>query len=391
MSAPRPLRLLAVPFGVIPDMIWLWLLKVVVWDPLTLKATYRVNLAADTLDDNFAFLPGTGLRAPQNSEHVKGCGFGMTAGALGTPREASAGHEAWHEWLLFVDLDDAATVVPAIRASYFHETGGTSLTEHSALEGINGICKDDLRRAASDFPMVEASLAATSSHGGLSPVLRSTSLVEGSSGCSSSQVVAEGGASAGDAYNVVTSQLGMKYWCRCGIAVVADDSSLCLRCMASVERAQYGDADLLDVVPLMLKVVGGSSLLAEGHAEGNGCSVCEGPGRREAVVRIHIRSALIDGEGCEAHRRCSPYVQPGPSEPHRSIWPWARSSNAKDKYGFAMRNAEGAAPLKGELSQQLKLFTNVALHAADPIVTRRIVSSNRVRQLLSLIIRYHSK
>ena len=368
MSAPRPLRLLAVPFGVNPDMIWLWLLKVVVWDPLTLKATYRVMLAADTLDADFAFLPGTGLRAPQNSEHVKGgdfnCGFGMTAGALGTPREASAGHEAWHEWLLFVDLDDAATVVPAIRASYFHETGGTSLTEHSALEGINGICKDDLRRAASDFPMVEASLAATSSHGGLGPVLRSTSLVEGSSGCSSSQVVAEGGASAGDAYNVVTPQLGMKYWCRCGIAVVADDSSLCLRCMASVERAQYGDADFLDVVPLMLKVVGGSSLLAEGHAEGNGCSVCVGPGRREAVVRIHKRSALIDGE-VEAHR--------------------------KDKYGFAMRNAEGAAPLKGELSQQLKLFTNVALHAADPIVTRRIVSSNRVRQLLSLIIRYHSK
>ena len=212
--------------------------------------------------------------------------------------------------------------------------------------------------------MVEASLAATSSHGGLGPVLRSTSLVEGSSGCSSSQVVAEGGASAGDAYNVVTPQLGMKYWCRCGIAVVADDSSLCLRCMASVEHALYGDADMLDVVPLMLKVVGGGSLLAEGHAEGNGCSVCVGPGRREAVVRIHKRSALIDGEG-EAHR--------------------------KDKYGFAMRNAEGAAPLKGELSQQLKLFTNVALHAADPIVTRRIVSSNHVRQLLSLISRYHSK
>ena len=52
-------------------MIWLWLLKVVVWDPLTLKATYRVMLAADTLDADFAFLPGTGLRAPQNSEHVK--------------------------------------------------------------------------------------------------------------------------------------------------------------------------------------------------------------------------------------------------------------------------------------------------------------------------------
>ena len=323
-------------------MIWPWLLlKVVVWNLLTLKAAFRVELAAETLDADIATLPGTGLRAPLDSDHVK---WQVNADTFCCMREPD-------------DIDDMS----------------------------------ESRRAAVEFfPMVEASLVATSSHGGLSPVLRSTSLVEGSSGCSSSQVVAEGGASAGDAYNVVTSQLGMKYWCRCGIAVVADDSSLCLRCMASVERALYGDADMLDVVPLMLKVVGGGSLLAEGHAEGNGCSVCVGPGRREAVVRIHKRSALIDGEG-EAHRRSCPYVQPGPSEPHRSIRPWARSSNAKDKYGFAMRNAEGAAPLKGELSQQLKLFTNVALHAADPIVTRRIVSSNRVRQLLSLIIRYHSK
>ncbi len=47
------------------------ILKVVVWNPLTLKAINTVEFAAAALNADVVILPGTGLRAPADTDHTK--------------------------------------------------------------------------------------------------------------------------------------------------------------------------------------------------------------------------------------------------------------------------------------------------------------------------------
>ena len=45
-------------------------MKVVVWNPLTLKVTYRLKHIATTLDAGVVLLAGTGLKASRDSNHA---------------------------------------------------------------------------------------------------------------------------------------------------------------------------------------------------------------------------------------------------------------------------------------------------------------------------------
>ena len=48
----------------------LFFMKLVVWNPLTLASTYRIELAATTLNADVVLVAGTGLRSPPDSKHT---------------------------------------------------------------------------------------------------------------------------------------------------------------------------------------------------------------------------------------------------------------------------------------------------------------------------------